>query len=354
MLFNQSYIHTNILFKFPGYVNVYTFPLFFAIYRAMYIDKSCNIIQAELYLLISFLRTMETQIILKTDFPTLELVKRGKVRDIYDVGEYFLIVSTDRLSAFDVIMAQGIPYKGKVLNKISEFWFNFSKDIITNHLISTNLKDFPPECRKYADELEKRSMLVKKVEVIPIECIVRGYLSGSGWNDYNKTGKISGIELSSGLVESEKLENPVFTPSTKAEIGLHDQNISFSDAEKITNRINLEKMENAAIEVYKAASDYALSKGIIIADTKMEFGLLEDSIILVDELLTPDSSRFWPVALYNKGKIQESYDKQFVRNYLLSINFNKQSPPPILPEEIIQKTSEKYLEVLFKLTGEKL
>ncbi len=297
---------------------------------------------------------MKTQVILKTNFSNLKLAKRGKVRDIYDLGENYLIVSTDRLSAFDVIMSQGIPYKGEVLTKISAFWFKFSEGIIKNHIISTNVDEFPSECKQYADELRGRSMLVKKAEVIPIECIVRGYISGSGWNDYKKTGEISGIKLPAGLMESEKLPEPIFTPSTKAEIGLHDENISEKDAEKIADKDSIEKIKNATLSVYKNASDFALSKEIIIADTKMEFGIYNNDIILVDELLTPDSSRFWPMANYKKGGAQESYDKQFVRDYLLSINFNKQPPPPHLPDEIIQKTSEKYLEVLFKLTGEKI
>lgn len=297
---------------------------------------------------------MKTRIILETNFPNLKLAKRGKVRDIYDMGEHFLIVSTDRLSAFDVIMAQGIPYKGQVLTKISEFWFKFSENIIKNHLISTDVNDFPDECKEYADDLKGRSMLVKKAEVIPIECIVRGYISGSGWNDYKKTGEISGIKLPEGLVESEKLPDPIFTPSTKAEIGLHDENISLKDAENIADKDTIDKVKNATLRVYKEAAGFALSKGIIIADTKMEFGFYNNEIILVDELLTPDSSRFWPQNKYKKGGAQESYDKQFVRDYLLSINFNKQPPPPQLPEDIIQKTSEKYLEVLFELTGEKI
>ena len=297
---------------------------------------------------------MKTKIILQTDFPNLKLIKRGKVRDIYDVGEYYLIVSTDRLSAFDVIMSQGIPYKGQVLTKISEFWFNYSKKIIDNHLISTDIKDFPSECSEYKEDIQGRSMLVKKAEVIPIECIVRGYITGSGWNDYKKTGKISGINLPEGLVESEQFSEPLFTPSTKAEIGLHDENISLGEAEKITDSETVAKISKSTIEIYKSASIFALSKWIIIADTKMEFGFYDNKVILVDELLTPDSSRFWPKDKYEKGRPQESYDKQFVRDYLLSIKFNKQPPPPHLPEDIIQKTSEKYLEVLFKLTGEKL
>jgi len=296
---------------------------------------------------------MQTKVILETNFPGLNLVKRGKVRDIYDVGEYFLIVSTDRLSAFDVIMSQGIPYKGKVLNKISEFWFNYTNDIIPNHLITTDINKFPSECSLYRDDLEGRSMVVKKAEVIPIESIVRGYITGSGWNDYKKTGSISGIKLPTGLQDSEKLPGPLFTPSTKAEIGLHDENISVDEAERIADKETVDKIKNTALKIYKKASDFALTKGIIIADTKMEFGTFNKELIIVDELLTPDSSRFWPVESYEKGKAQQSYDKQFVRDYLLSINFNKQPPPPVLPEEIIAKTSEKYREIYFKLTGEK-
>ncbi len=295
---------------------------------------------------------MDAEIILSTNFSKLELFKRGKVRDVYSVGKYYLIVSTDRLSAFDVIMAQGIPYKGKVLTKISEFWFNYMKDIIPNHLISTNVDDFPSECQEYKAQLSGRSMLVKKAEVIPIECIVRGYISGSGWNDYKQTKEISGIKLHDGLVESEKFDEPIFTPSTKAEIGLHDENISLEQAENIIGKDTILKLKNISLNIYKAASDFALSKGIIMADTKMEFGFHDKELIIVDELLTPDSSRFWPAELYEKGRSQESYDKQIVRDYLLSIKFNKQPPPPILPDEVIQKTSEKYLEVLEKLTGE--
>ncbi len=295
---------------------------------------------------------MADKVILKTEFPNLKLIKRGKVRDIYDAGENFLIVSTDRLSAFDVIMSQGIPNKGKVLTKISEFWFNFTKDIVPNHLISTKLQDFPEEAKEYSEDLEGRTMLVKKAEVIPIECIVRGYISGSGWLDYTKSGEISGIKLPAGLFESEKFEEPLFTPSTKAEVGVHDENISIDEAEKIIDKEALAKIRNYAVSVYKSASEFALTKDIIIADTKMEFGFYKNEIILVDEVLTPDSSRFWPKEKYRKGTSQESYDKQFVRDYLLSINFNKQPPPPVLPEDVIEKTSEKYLEVLKKLTGE--
>jgi phosphoribosylaminoimidazole-succinocarboxamide synthase len=294
---------------------------------------------------------MKTKIILETNFPELKLVKRGKVRDIYEVEDFFLIVSTDRLSAFDVIMNQGIPNKGKVLTKISEFWFKFSENIVKNHLLSSNVNEFPEVCSKYKDELEGRSMLVKKASVFPIESVVRGYISGSGWVDYQRTGSICGIKLPSGLVESEKLSEPIFTPATKAEFGLHDENISEKIAVSIAGEKAVSFIKQKTIEIYKQASAFALSKGIIIADTKMEFGSFNDEIILVDELLTPDSSRFWPLEKYRKGSAQESFDKQFVRDYLISIGFNKQPPPPELPEDVIEKTSEKYLEALFKLTG---
>jgi len=297
---------------------------------------------------------MDNEIILTTNLPNLKLFKRGKVRDVYVVNDYYLIVSTDRLSAFDVIMAQGIPFKGKVLTKISEFWFDFTKHFVPNHLISTNVDEFPEECLAYKSILKGRSMLVKKAVVVLIECIVSGYISGSGWFDYKNSRKISGIKLPAGLVESEKLPEPIFTPSTKAEVGIHDENISFEEAEEITEKENLVKLKNATLEIYKAASEYALTKGIIIADTKMEFGFYKNELIIVDEVLTPDSSRFWPKDKYEKGRAQESFDKQFVRDYLLSINFNKQPPPPNLPEDVINKTSEKYLDALYKLTGEKL
>lgn len=297
---------------------------------------------------------MNTKVVLKTNFPKLQFFAEGKVRDIYEVGEYLLLVSTDRLSAFDVIMNQGIPYKGIVLTKISEFWFNLNKDIIQNHLVTTNVDEFPKECKEYADVLNGRSMLVKRARVVPIECIVRGYISGSGWNDYKKTGKISGIKLPGGLQESEKLPEPIFTPSTKAEIGKHDENISADEALKITDEVTFRMLQEKTLQIYKKASEFALNKGIIIADTKMEFGSYNGDIILVDELLTPDSSRFWPLDKYEEGRGQESYDKQFVRDYLISVNFNKQPPPPVLPEEIIKKTSDKYLNIYKKLTGKSI
>lgn len=294
---------------------------------------------------------MIENVLLQTNFPDLKLFKQGKVRDVYDVGEYYLIVSTDRLSAFDVIMNQGIPYKGKVLTKISEFWFKFAEEIIENHLISTNVNEYPDICQPYKSDLTDRSMLVKKSKVVPIESVVRGYISGSGWSDYKQSGKICGIDLPEGLEESEKFAEPIFTPATKEELGAHDQNISEHEAKKIAGTETINFMKEKTISIYKLASEFALNKGIIIADTKMEFGFYDDRIILIDELLTPDSSRFWPSEKYMKGRGQQSYDKQIIRDYLSSINFNKQPPPPDLPDNVIEKTSAKYLEVLYKLTG---
>lgn len=297
---------------------------------------------------------MPTNSITITNFNSLKQFKQGKVRDVYEVGNYYLIVATDRLSAFDVIMNEGIPDKGKILNRISKFWFDFTKDIMPNHLISSNVNEYPSECLPYKEILDDRSMLVKKAELIPIECIVRGFITGSGLADYKKTGMICGIKLPKGLVESEKLPSPIFTPSTKAEIGLHDENITEQDAEKIIGKEAFQFIKKSAIEIYTKASEYALKKGIIIADTKMEFGYYNGKIILIDELLTPDSSRFWPLDEYEKGKSQNSFDKQYVRDYLLSINFNKRPPAPPLPEEVILNTSKKYNEAIYKLTGETL
>ncbi len=298
-----------------------------------------------------FDKIMQNQAILNTNYPKLKLFKRGKVRDMFDVGDYYLMVATDRLSAFDVILRQGIPDKGKILNTISKFWFDYIRDEIGNHVISTNVNDYPDECKPYISELDGRSMLVKKAELIPLECIVRGYISGSGWKEYQQLNSICGIQLPSGLVESEKLSEPIFTPSTKAEIGDHDENISAEFASKLVGEDVFDLIKKKALNIYNLASEYALQKGIIIADTKMEFGIYDGDVILIDELLTPDSSRFWPVSDYEKGRSQNSYDKQYVRDYLLSINFNKKPPSPILPDEVIINTSEKYADVLYKLTG---
>lgn len=293
-------------------------------------------------------------IVKQTDFEDLKLFKRGKVRDLYDLGEYYLIISTDRLSAFDVIMNEGFPLKGKILTSISEFWFDFSKDIINNHLVSTNVSEFPEECKKYSEILEGRTMLVKKAELIPLECIVRGYITGSGWKEYQQKGTVCDIPLPENLVESEKLPEPIFTPSTKADIGDHDENISEQKAIEIIGLETYNILKSKSLEIYKKASDYAAEKGIILADTKFEFGFYNDEIILIDEVLTPDSSRFWPKDDYEKGRGQASFDKQIVRDYLKSVNFNKQPPAPTLPEEVLEKTTGKYQEALFMLSGKKV
>ncbi len=294
---------------------------------------------------------MISQVIRETNFTDIKLFKKGKVRDMYDLGDYYLMVSTDRLSAFDVIMDEGIPLKGKILTKISEFWFDLVKDIVDNHIVSTNVEEFPEECQKYTDILAGRSMLVKKAELIPLECIVRGYITGSGLKDYQKTGMVCGIKLPPGLVDSERLPETIFTPSTKADIGDHDENIDEEKAISIVGKETYEFIKSTAIKVYEKASEYALQREIILADTKMEFGIYDGKIILIDELLTPDSSRFWPLEGYEKGKSQNSYDKQYVRDYLLDIKFNKQPPAPPLPANVIAKTTQKYQEAYLKLTG---
>lgn len=288
--------------------------------------------------------------IFETDFATLRLVKRGKVRDIYDLGEHLLIVATDRLSAFDVVMPQPIPYKGKVLTQISNFWFEKMKDVLPNHLVYTRVEDFPNECRPYIDRLRGRSIVVQKTQPLAIECVVRGYLSGSGWNEYKQTTSVCGIKLPNGLVESSKIPEPIFTPATKAEVG-HDENIDFDRASTIVGEKIARQVRDYTLAIYKRAVGIAETQGIIIADTKMEFGLIGDRLILIDELLTPDSSRFWSQEKYTPGKTQESFDKQYVRDYLLSVNFNKRAPGPMLPQEVIQKTSELYREALRQLTG---
>jgi len=285
-----------------------------------------------------------------TDFPTLRFLKRGKVRDMYDLGEHLLIVATDRLSAFDVVMPQPIPYKGKVLNQISNYWFDATKGIIANHIVATDVSGFPEECQRYKEQLKGRSVVVKKAKPLTVECIVRGYLAGSGWNEYAQSKTVCGIRLPDGLMESSKLPEPIFTPSTKADVG-HDENISFEKAASMIGKDIAEKVRDISIAIYEKACEMAEARGIIIADTKMEFGFLGDDLILIDELLTPDSSRFWPKAKYKAGTSQESFDKQYVRDYLLSINFNKRPPGPTMPDEVIQKTSQLYREALKLLTG---
>ena len=296
-----------------------------------------------------------SMIVLETNMPTLKMVNRGKVRDIYDLGEHLLLVTSDRLSAFDVIMNEGIPKKGQVLNQISIFWFNRMADIIPNHIVATDVSDFPAETHAYRDQLEGRSMLVKKARPLPIECIVRGYVSGSGWKEYQRKGSICGITLPENLLESGRLEKPIFTPSTKAELGAHDENISFEEAVKLCGREVADQVSETSIEIYSRARDFAWDKGIIIADTKFEFGIMDDgSLLWIDEALSPDSSRFWPKASYQPGGPQPSFDKQFVRDYLETLNWDKQAPPPPLPAEIVAKTSEKYQDALFQLTGIRL
>ncbi|MBA4312791.1 MAG: phosphoribosylaminoimidazolesuccinocarboxamide synthase [Chlorobiaceae bacterium] len=296
---------------------------------------------------------MNSTTIYETHFPSLKFIKRGKVRDIYDLGEHLLIVATDRLSAFDVVMPQPIPDKGKVLTQISNYWFEIVKDIIPNHIVASDVDKFPKECQPYKEQLCGRSIVVKKAKPLAVECIVRGYISGSGWSEYKKTKSICGIRLPDELVESSKLPEPIFTPSTKAEIG-HDENISFDEAAAIIGREVAEKVKTYTLEIYKRAARIAETKGIIIADTKMEFGFFDNQLILIDELLTPDSSRFWSTLKYKPGTGQDSYDKQFVRDYLLSINFNKQPPGPMMPDSVIQKTAELYREALKKLTGKEV
>jgi len=290
-------------------------------------------------------------LVLQTDFPDLKLAARGKVRDIYDLGNELLIVTTDRISAFDVIMNEGIPNKGNVLTQISAFWFGQMEDIIPNHIITTDVAAFPDACRKYAEVLEGRSMLVKKAKPLPVECIVRGYISGSGWKDYKSTGAISGIKLPAGLVESDRLQNPIFTPSTKAELGTHDENISFDKMVEMCGKETAEKVRDVTIRIYCKARDIADAKGIIIADTKFEYGICNGELIIIDECMTPDSSRFWPKESYKPGGPQPSFDKQFLRDYLETLDWNKTAPAPPLPEDIVRKTSEKYMEALVKLTG---
>ena len=297
---------------------------------------------------------MSSHVISTTEFKTLTLKGRGKVRDIYDLGDRLLIVATDRMSAFDVVMPNPIPDKGRILTQLSKFWFDLTKEIVPNHVISTEVKDYPKACEPYQEMLKGRSMLVMKTEVLPVECVVRGYLSGSGWEEYRKTGEVCGIRLPKGLLESTKLEEPIFTPATKAEMGLHDENITFERVEKIVGKDLADRLKILSLAIYKKARDVAEKKGIIIADTKMEFGVKDKNLILIDELLTPDSSRFWPKDGYQPGGPQKSFDKQFLRDYLLSIRWDKSPPAPQLPEEIVQKTREKYLEAYERLVGKPL
>ncbi len=285
--------------------------------------------------------------------PKLKLFKRGKVRDLFDFGDRLLIVASDRISAFDFIMPNGIPDKGRILTQISRFWFEKTRHLVPNHMISTAVADFPAECREYRELLEQRSMLVVKTRPLPVECIVRGYISGSGWKDYKRTGMISGIRLPGGLQESQRLDEPIFTPSTKSHTG-HDENIPFSRMADLVGKELAERVRDLSIQVYDFARRYAEERGIIIADTKFEFGLRDGELLLIDEVLTPDSSRFWPMNQYEPGHSQVSFDKQYLRDWLESIGWNKQPPVPELPEEVIRNTRKKYLEALERLTGQSL
>ncbi len=291
------------------------------------------------------------QAVIETNIEALNLMKRGKVRDVYDLGDYLLMVATDRISAFDVVMPNPIPDKGKILTQISLFWFEIMKPVLPNHVITANVDDYPDICRPYAEILRDRSMLVKKATPLPIECIVRGYISGSGWKDYQTSGSVCGIKLPEGLKESDKLPEPVFTPSTKADSGLHDVNIDFKKTVEKIGKPLAEKVRTISLEIYNKGADLAYKKGIIIADTKFEFGLLDDDLILIDEVLTPDSSRFWPQPSYQPGGPQKSFDKQYLRDYLLSINWNKKPPAPSLPQYVITNTRDKYQEAYHQLTN---
>ncbi|MDP2923876.1 MAG: phosphoribosylaminoimidazolesuccinocarboxamide synthase [Candidatus Omnitrophota bacterium] len=296
---------------------------------------------------------MDEGVLLNTDFRDLKLYKRGKVRDVYDLGDKLLIISTDRISCFDVVLPCGIPYKGKVLTGLSGFWFEFIQDIIPHHLITTDINQYPGQVKKYKDQLLGRSMLVLKTKPLPVECVVRGYLSGSGWKEYQQKQSVCGIKLPAGLKESDRLPEAIFTPSTKQDTG-HDINIDQKYVEGLLGKDTAGEIKKISIAIYQKASDYAKSRGIIIADTKFEFGIHNNKIVLIDEALTPDSSRFWPKDQYVAGRPQSSFDKQFVRDYLESLNWDKNPPAPKLPEEIIKKTTQKYLEAYKRLTGKEL
>ena len=291
--------------------------------------------------------------VIKVDLPGIKLFKRGKVRDVFDLGDKLLIVATDRISAFDSVIPTPIPDKGKILNMLSLFWFDYTKNIIDNHVVTADVKKYPKELQKYSNILEGRSVIGKKAKLIEIECVVRGYLSGSAWAEYKEKGSVSGIKLPAGLKESSRLPEPIFTPSTKAETG-HDINITEAEMRRTVGDKAAEILKTKTLEVYKAACRHAESKGIMIADTKFEFGEIDGKIILIDEMLTPDSSRFWPMDTYKEGGPQKSFDKQFVRDYLISIKWDKNPPAPPLTDEVVKKTREKYLEAYRKLTGRTL
>jgi phosphoribosylaminoimidazole-succinocarboxamide synthase len=296
----------------------------------------------------------QSDVLLQTDLPELELYASGKVRDIYRINsDYLLFVATDRISAFDYVLASGIPNKGRVLTQLSLFWFDFLRDSVPNHLVSAEVERYPEQLRRYGSQLRGRSMLVRCAEMVPVECVVRGYLSGSAWKEYRESGAVCGIGLPKGLRESDKLEQPIFTPATKASSG-HDENIPFTEMKKIVGPPLSEELRDLSLRVYQAASDYAAPRGIIIADTKFEFGRTAAGLVLADEVLTPDSSRFWPAERYAPGRGQESFDKQYVRDYLERIRWNKQPPAPALPAEVVENTSAKYVEAYRRLTGREL
>ena len=297
---------------------------------------------------------MSENIMLYSDFKELNLIKRGKVRDVYEVDDMLLIVASDRMSAFDVVMDDPVPDKGKVLTGISNFWFEKLESVVENHIISTNPDEYPVVCRQYRESLEGRSMLVKKANPLPVECIVRGYLSGSGWIEYQSRESVCSIQLPKGLKESDQLPDPIFTPSTKAEEGDHDENISFDRVSDILGKDMAEKVRDLSIKIYGFGQELAAKKGIIIADTKFEFGMVGDKLCLIDEVLTPDSSRFWPMDDYAPGRSQHSFDKQFLRDYLNGLDWSKEPPPPKLPADIIEKTRARYVEALERLTGQGL
>jgi len=290
---------------------------------------------------------------MKTDLSGVKLHGRGKVRDIYDLGDHFLIVATDRLSAFDVVLPSPIPNKGKVLTQMSAFWFDRFKDVVPNHVVSTDVGKYPQNLHQFRNQLQGRSMLVKKAKVFPVECVARGFLTGSGLKDYNKTGSVCGIKLPPGLRDSDRLPEPIFTPATKAETG-HDENVSEEQAAKIIGQDTVRRLKELTLQLYSRGVEYARTRGIIVCDTKFEFGLIDGRISIVDEMLTPDSSRFWPADQYSPGKPQPSFDKQFVRDYLEKIGWNKQPPAPELPDDIVKATSAKYVEALRLLTGHDL
>ncbi|MBI3876823.1 MAG: phosphoribosylaminoimidazolesuccinocarboxamide synthase [Verrucomicrobia bacterium] len=296
---------------------------------------------------------MNNDTVLKLDLPGIPKVKSGKVREVFDLGDSFLFIASDRISAFDCIMPNGIPRKGEVLTQISHFWFDRTESLVPNHRVAKANDPLPKALQPFADRIARRSMIVKKAQPLAVECIVRGYLAGSGWKEYKKSQTVCGIPLPAGLLESSELPEPIFTPSTKAESG-HDENISFDEAEKILGAAVAEQARELSLKIYKFARDYARQRGIIIADTKFEFGLLDGKLILIDEVLTPDSSRFWPADQYAPGKGQPSFDKQFVRDYLETLDWNKQPPAPALPADIVAKTQAKYLEAYERLTGRKL